>query len=332
MGEVVCRDNEPLISVIVPIYKVEPYLRRCVDSILAQTYRNLEIILVDDGSPDGCPAICDEYSIKDKRVSAIHKENGGVSSARNIAIKHMHGCYLMFVDADDYLTQNDYISNLFQNACDFSADIVVAHGNNSSTGIYSVQEIREKYYDLGGLSGPVEKLYKADCLRNIRFNEQLQIGEDIIFNLEILKNVKRIYYSDIYGYCITENPESLTRKKTGRYDDRLDEEYQQWWGKILSEALTEAGINTNLTHSVNSDGCSIWIFQKLKNLCYKDCPHTKKEIFTRISRQLESNRKTILSVTNPTSPKTFAIVKLCIKIRIPAITYMIFRILIIFRV
>lgn len=91
------------ISVIVPIYKVEPYLRQCVDSILAQTYRDLEIILVDDGSPDNCGRICDEYAKKDPRVVVIHQKNSGLSSARNAGIKRAGGAYLNFVDSDDFL-------------------------------------------------------------------------------------------------------------------------------------------------------------------------------------------------------------------------------------
>lgn len=93
----------PLVSVIVPIYKVEPYLHRCVDSILSQTYINLEIILVDDGSPDNCGKICDEYAQKDNRVKVIHKKNGGLSDARNVAIDEATGEYITFVDSDDYI-------------------------------------------------------------------------------------------------------------------------------------------------------------------------------------------------------------------------------------
>lgn len=92
-----------LISVIVPVYKAEPYLRWCVDSILAQTYTNLEVILVDDGSPDNCGAICDEYAEKDARVKVIHKENGGVSSARNMGIDAASGAFICFVDSDDII-------------------------------------------------------------------------------------------------------------------------------------------------------------------------------------------------------------------------------------
>lgn len=92
-----------LISVIVPVYNVENYLCKCVDSIINQTYNNLEIILVDDGSTDGSASICDEYVLKDSRVKVIHKENGGVSSARNIGIAEASGEYICFVDSDDWL-------------------------------------------------------------------------------------------------------------------------------------------------------------------------------------------------------------------------------------
>ena len=103
--------KQPLVSVIVPIYKVEPYLRRCLDSIVKQTYTNLEIILVDDGSPDGCPQICDEYAARDKRIIVIHKKNGGLSDARNAGLDICKGEYISFVDSDDWTNEN-YIANL----------------------------------------------------------------------------------------------------------------------------------------------------------------------------------------------------------------------------
>lgn len=94
----------PAISIIVPVYKVEPYLRRCVDSILGQSYADFELILVDDGSPDNCPAICDEYAARDSRVVVIHQENGGLSAARNAGIERASGEFLCFVDSDDIVS------------------------------------------------------------------------------------------------------------------------------------------------------------------------------------------------------------------------------------
>ena len=101
-------EQNTLISVIVPVYKVEAYLPKCVDSLLAQTYQNLEIILVDDGSPDNCGAICEEYAARDPRIRVIHKENGGLSSARNAGIDVANGVFLGFVDSDDWLDPHAY--------------------------------------------------------------------------------------------------------------------------------------------------------------------------------------------------------------------------------
>lgn len=95
--------NQPLLSVIIPVYKVEKYLRQCVDSVINQTYKNLEIILVDDGSPDNCGKICDEYAEKDKRVKVIHQLNKGLSGARNTGTEQASGEYIAFVDSDDWL-------------------------------------------------------------------------------------------------------------------------------------------------------------------------------------------------------------------------------------
>lgn len=103
---------EQLVSVIVPVYKVEAYLCQCVDSILGQTYRDLEVILVDDGSPDGCPDICDNYALQDSRVKVIHKVNGGLSDARNVGLEVACGEYVMFVDSDDYWAGPEVVSEL----------------------------------------------------------------------------------------------------------------------------------------------------------------------------------------------------------------------------
>ena len=114
--------NEPLVSVIVPVYKVEKYLDKCVESIVGQTYKNLEIILVDDGSPDNCPAMCDKWADRDSRIKVIHKQNGGVSSARNAGIDAVQGEFIGFVDSDDWL-EPDMYDCLVKNALEYNADI-----------------------------------------------------------------------------------------------------------------------------------------------------------------------------------------------------------------
>lgn len=112
----------PKISVIVPVYNVEKYLHRCIDSILAQTFTDFELLLIDDGSTDGSGAICDEYATKDNRVRVFHKENGGVSSARNLGLDNMRGGYLTFVDSDDWV-DSTYLGELIEYS---DADLVVS--------------------------------------------------------------------------------------------------------------------------------------------------------------------------------------------------------------
>lgn len=115
-------NSQPKISVIVPVYKVENFLDRCVESIVGQTYENLEIILVDDGSPDNCPSMCDKWAEKDRRIKVIHKENGGVSSARNAALDIVSGDYIGFVDSDDWIDPGMY-EFLYENSQKYDADI-----------------------------------------------------------------------------------------------------------------------------------------------------------------------------------------------------------------
>lgn len=113
------------ITIIIPVYNVEKYIRQCLDSVINQTYRNLEIIVVDDGSPDNCGAICDEYAMLDERIIVIHKENGGVSDARNCGLAHCTGDYVYIMDSDDYIEQTA-IEVLYENAVQTGADVIIA--------------------------------------------------------------------------------------------------------------------------------------------------------------------------------------------------------------
>ncbi|MBQ9764515.1 MAG: glycosyltransferase family 2 protein [Phascolarctobacterium sp.] len=130
-----------LVSVIVPVYKIEDYLRKCVDSILAQTYKNLEIILIDDGSPDNCGNICDEYALLDKRIKVIHKENGGLSDARNAGLDICTGEYIAFVDSDDWVDK-DYIATFMEYA---QPDTIVCCGYKR---IYFNKSIHHRMYEI----------------------------------------------------------------------------------------------------------------------------------------------------------------------------------------
>ena len=171
----------PEISVIIPVYNVERFLRQCVDSVLTQTYTNLEIILVDDGSPDGCGRICDEYVKKDKRVKVIHKQNGGLSDARNAGMDIATGEYLLFIDSDDWI-ENDTIELLYGNMSRSNADIstclyynaylncVVPHCTDAEILVLNTEQAIEKCFtNKKSTVSAWGKLYRKSIFDNLRY-------------------------------------------------------------------------------------------------------------------------------------------------------------------
>ena len=157
----------PLISVIVPVYKVEPYLRRCIDSIRNQTYTNLEIILVDDGSPDNCGHICDEYAQKDKRILVIHQENGGLSAARNSGLARCTGAYIGFVDSDDCIHPEMY-ERLYKDICTYHTRLAFCHPNMCYGSIPDINknlptECRDKEFVI--LKSMIENIWWSACTK-----------------------------------------------------------------------------------------------------------------------------------------------------------------------
>lgn len=170
-----------LISVVIPIYNVEKYLRRCIDSVIKQTYENLEIILVDDGSQDNCAEICDEYAINDSRIKVIHKLNGGLSDARNSGIDIASGKYITFIDSDDYVTK-DYIEVLYNALKADMTDLAISSHKviyengtviEKATGeksILSSKEVLERIlYDDGIDLSAWAKLYKIELWNDVRY-------------------------------------------------------------------------------------------------------------------------------------------------------------------
>lgn len=202
----------PTISVIIPVYNVEKYIKKCVDSVLCQTYTELEIFLVDDGSPDACPAICDEYAAKDSRVKVIHKPNGGLSDARNAALDVMTGQYVTFVDSDDYLAP-DAIETLYAALIKTDADIAV--GNMK--GVTEDGEISDFYTPAAeetGLTGEEilstlnqpcaqNRLYKKDIFAELRYPKG-RLYEDVFIYHGILAQTKKIVLTGttVYYYLI----------------------------------------------------------------------------------------------------------------------------------
>lgn len=200
--------KDPKISVIVPVYKVEKYLERCVDSIINQTYKNLEIILIDDGSPDLCPVICDKYAEKDSRIIVIHKENGGLSDARNAGINVSCGEYIVFIDSDDFVKEK-YIEKLYEaiqkddsdlSMCGFTlvdeeGKIISTNLNNSPLvdGTMTGREVLEKYYGFNGWQYVVSwnKLYKREIFNKIRFPYGKTHEDEFVFH-NIMFDCKKV--------------------------------------------------------------------------------------------------------------------------------------------
>ena len=244
-----------LVSIVLPIYNVEKYLDRCIESVVRQTYRNLEIILVDDGSPDGCPQKCEEWAKRDKRIKVIHKNNAGLGYARNTGIENASGEYICFFDSDDYIAL-DAIEKAYSLATKEKSDIVVFGfcnvKSNGETGkavipktekvTYSGDEVQDVF--LADLIGPDAKngtqtnlwmsawtsMYSLDVIRKASWefvSEREIISEDIYSLLKLYKHINRVsVLSDaLYFYC--ENTDSLTHTYKADRFERIKNLYRE---------------------------------------------------------------------------------------------------------
>lgn len=228
----------PLVSIIVPVYKTKEYLDQCVQSLRSQSYSNLEIILVDDGSPDECPALCDAYAAQDERIRVIHKENGGLSSAREAGIQNASGAYIMVVDSDDWI-EPDTVASCIEVAqrdnvgcvmfgytreypgksidtllfdCDFSYEKARAEEkiHRRIVGLTG-EELREPQR-IDSLSSVCMKLYRAEVARKGRIVSERVVGtsEDTIFNLYALDGCRISYINRCFYHYRKTNTQSIT--------------------------------------------------------------------------------------------------------------------------
>lgn len=212
------------ISIIVPIYNVENYLRRCVDSILLQTHKNIEVILVDDGATDSSPAICDEYSKKDDRIKVVHKQNGGLSSARNAGLDIATGDYIGFVDSDDFIAEDMY-ENLVKEISGDKSNIAncmyvryydsgetspsrVPHNTNEEIEI--IDFLKELLLHTGDVS-VCSKLFPKEVIGNTRFPEGT-LNEDLIFIVGIIEKAEKIKFVGQVGYYYYVRQGSISAK------------------------------------------------------------------------------------------------------------------------
>ena len=242
--------DEKLVSVIIPAYNIEDYIGRCLDSIISQTYKNLEIIVVDDGSRDYTGEILDNYAKKDRRIKVIHKENGGVSSARNKGIEAAEGDYIGFIDGDDLIEPEMY-KTLVDLLEEENADI--AHCGYQmvfpdridyyhNTGKKKIQTTEEGLKDLlsGEMIEPglVNKLYKKELIKNCRLNETVKINEDLLMNYQLFKLSQKSVYYDItpYSYMIRSSSATGANSLITKREDSL---------RVLNQIKDDC-INNNL--------------------------------------------------------------------------------------
>ena len=210
------------ISIIVPIYNVEKYLDECLNSIVNQSYTNLEIVLVDDGSPDNCPKMCDEWAKKDNRIIVIHKENGGLSDARNAGLNAITGDYFVFVDSDDFV-HKDYIKILKDGIDKYNADICIASHIRFLNSVtqeeidsnYELHDSLQAYFRLANWHKDYvvawSKMYKTNIFRDLQFKKG-KINEDEFYITEVYYKTDKIVYTPAKIYFYRENPNSITGK------------------------------------------------------------------------------------------------------------------------
>lgn len=218
------KEEDSLVSIIVPIYKVEEYLDRCIKSIVSQTYKNIEIILVDDGSPDRCPIICDKWKMTDSRVKVIHKKNGGLSDARNEGIKIAVGEYIAFIDSDDWIDNNwieALITEIKRKGCEIAIGWTRLCSDEDKTillrgmqnGVYSNIDIVYKLIQENGIFPTAcDKLYKKELVTDELFKIG-KINEDEFWTWKILWKATKIVCCENTNYNYFQNSESIMGSK-----------------------------------------------------------------------------------------------------------------------
>ncbi|MDO4378752.1 MAG: glycosyltransferase family 2 protein [Erysipelotrichia bacterium] len=294
------------ISVIIPVYKVEEYLDRCIESVVGQTYKNLEIILIDDGSPDNCPKMCDDWAKKDNRIRVIHKENEGVSSARNYGIDIATGEYISFVDSDDIIHPKYYeimlnnIGDADMVYCEYEkfTDEISFDNINEDNFEFEVNQ-NEKVFSNFSFSFFVvwNKVIKTELLKNIRFSTEFKNAEDTLFAFELLEKCSKVVYikTQLYGYFIR------TTGAVGSIDLEGEIQVLSVWKKIYNYVVLNkyTGIEKQVKHILTYSYIKVfYACEKDNTEVYLKCKkYLKKNMFDLLFRQgLSFKEKTALTI------------------------------------
>lgn len=281
------------VSIIVPIYNVEAELRKCVSSILAQTFKDIEVILVDDGSPDNCGAICDEFASKDNRVVVIHKENGGLVNARKSGLENSTGKFISYVDGDDWIEEN-FIQNLVDCQKKYDVDIVAAgfskdignisdgHANVIPSGYYDKQKLIAEvypkmicagnYFYFGICSYVWNKLFKKELLwdSQMAVDPRISVGEDTSVVFSVLLKCNSLYISEDTSYHYYQKAFSMLKSM-----DSLEKEKEKvgWLNDYLVESLKDAPAEYNLMGQIER------YIDSLRIIRYGETKNTQNRFF-----------------------------------------------------
>lgn len=301
------------LSIIVPVYKVEQYLNRCIDSILSQTYRDFELILVDDGSPDNCGNMCDDIAKTDKRIKVIHKENGGLSSARNAGLDVACGDYVGFIDSDDWITNDMFehlISLVDRYNCEIaSASYVFSNGEtkfkqpNIEVRVFNKKEAL-RYYMLEGMSSRISdypvciKIYKKVLFDNIRFPEG-QLYEDVATNFMLIQESSIYVKSNKICYYYFQDGRSITRSGFKSKDMdvlKVGDQLVTLAKKENDEELLKLAI-TKSARSYFS------LLAKIAAYGFAEKLDNEKELIKNLTSELRKNYITLMKSTMPINRK-----------------------------
>lgn len=313
------------ISVIIPVYNAEKYLYRCIDSVINQTYNNLEIILVDDGSTDSSGKICDLYKAKDERIKVIHKKNGGQSTARNRGIESSSGDYIVFVDSDDWIAEDIYehcIQLAEREQCDV-VDFKVAFTSGEVEKLqwktsYATELIEEKEilrnYLLKGQTetapfSPCRKLYKRSLFEKIRFPEG-KINEDIATNYRILMNCRKLVETNKIGYYYFQNSASTTRNGLRKRDFNLLDACEELKTLTKNEDYTDIKYLAEVKYARS-------YFSLLAKIAFygiDDKDLNRREVISNLTKKLRKNYLLLMKSPMPLNRKLM-VTALCIDIK-----------------
>ncbi|SIO19967.1 Glycosyltransferase involved in cell wall bisynthesis [Carnobacterium alterfunditum] len=306
----------PLISVIIPVYNIAEYLPRCIDSVISQTYKQLEIILIDDGSTDRSPEICKSYVQKDRRIKFISKKNGGQGSARNLGLSLCTGDFVTFVDSDDWLVNDIYSHcvNIIKkskpdivsfNCIETNGDVEIDKDLNFQLeSVYKDELLRDYLYRGQTDRAPFtvwRKVYKKEIIEKIQFDEG-KINEDIVFNFKVLSKANSLIHTSKIGYYYYQGNKSTTRNGLKKRDfDLLDASEQ-----LIELAKIEKNKDIYYLARVKEARSYFSLLAKIAMYGFEDDTLDQKEVIKSLKNKLRKKYIFLLKSPIPLSRKLMA--------------------------